>query len=68
MCIRDRYRPLRSFSTDQSSTLLVQFYGGVDIPHNIESLDPTYNKTPKLENVWYLGARFVFDWRHYFEL
>ncbi|MBP9120659.1 MAG: hypothetical protein KBF59_07320 [Ignavibacterium sp.] len=59
------YRPLRSFSTDQSSTLLVQLYGGVDIPHNIESLDPTYNRTPKLENVWYLGVRFVFDWRHY---
>ncbi len=62
------YRPLRSFSTDQSSTLLIQFYGGVDIPHNIKSLDVNNRPAPKLENVWYLGARVVFDWRHYFEL
>lgn len=62
------YKPLRSFSTDQSSTLLIQFYGGVDIPHNINSLDVKNRPAPKLENVWYLGARVVFDWRHYFEL
>lgn len=62
------YKPLRSFSTDQSSTLLIQFYGGVDIPHNIKSLDVNNRPAPNLENVWYLGARVVFDWRHYFEL
>ena len=60
------YRPLRSFSTDQSSTLLIQFYGGVDIPHNIKSLDPSGLSAPDLKNSWYLGVRAVFDWRHYF--
>jgi len=60
------YRPVRSFSTNQSSTLLIQFYGGVDIPHNVESLNPPNMPPPELENVWYLGARVVFDWRHYF--
>ena len=62
------YRPSRSFSTDQSSTLLIQFYGGVDIPHNLISLEADNPSVPKLENIWYLGARVVFDWRHYFEL
>jgi hypothetical protein len=60
------YRPVRSFSTNQSSTLLIQFYGGVDIPHNVETLSPPNTPAPELENVWYLGARVVFDWRHYF--
>lgn len=62
------YKPLRSFSTDQSSTLLIQFYGGVDFPYNVKSLDINNRPVPKLENVWHLGARIVFDWRHYFEL
>jgi hypothetical protein len=62
------YRPSRSFSTDQSSTLLIQFYGGVDIPHNLISLEADNPSVPILENIWYLGARVVFDWRHYFEL
>jgi hypothetical protein len=60
------YRPVRSFSTDQSSTLLIQFYTGIDIPHNIKSLDPTGLQAPGLESIWYLGVRAVFDWRHYF--
>ena len=62
------YKPLRSFSTDQSSTLLIQFYAGIDIPYNIKSLDPNGLPAPELESIWYLGARVVFDWRHYFEL
>jgi len=62
------YRPVRSFSTDQSSTLLIQFYAGIDIPHNIKSLDPRGLPAPELESIWYLGARVVFDWRHYFAL
>ncbi len=62
------YRPLRSFATDQSSTLLIQFFAGIDIPHNIVSLDPNYNRSAKLDKVWYLGTRIVFDWRHYFVL
>jgi hypothetical protein len=63
------YRPFRSFSTDQSSSLLVQFYGGFDVPSNVQDLSSTDEQTsyvPELKTVWYVGARLVFDWRHYF--
>lgn len=62
------YKPLRSFATDQSSTLLIQFFAGIDIPHNIKSLDPNGLPAAELETIWYLGARIVFDWRYYFAL
>lgn len=60
------YRPFRSFSDDQSSSMLVQIYGGVDIPYNITTLIPIDGPAISLQNVWFLGARLVFDWRHYF--
>jgi hypothetical protein len=63
------YRPFRSFSTDQSSSLLVQFYGGFDVPSNVQDRSTLEEKTsyvPSLKTVWYVGARLVFDWRHYF--
>jgi hypothetical protein len=60
------YRPFRSFATDQSSSLLIQFYAGFDIPHNVESLDPAGLPPPKLSTVWFIGTRLIFDWRHYF--
>ena len=62
------YRPFRSFSTDQSSSLLIQFYAAVDFPHNITILASNL-QTPfevKLDKIWSLGARLIFDWRHYF--
>lgn len=61
------YRPFRSFSTDQSSGLLIQFYCGLDIPHNVEVLSPESTFTPELKTVWYIGTRVVFNWRYYFE-
>ncbi len=62
------YRPFRSFATDQSSGLLIQFYTGIDFPHNIEVLGSSTNDytAPKLQKVWYVGARLNFNWRHYF--
>ena len=62
------YRPFRSFEVDQRSSLFLQFYGGVDIPHNVELLSTTSTNAtiPVLKNVWYLGTRLIFDWRHYF--
>jgi len=59
------YRPFRNFSTDQSSGLLLQFYGGVDIPHDVETLDPAGIPPPALKNIYYLGLRVVFNWRYY---
>jgi len=63
------YRPFRSFSTDQSSSLLIQLYGGFDILSNVQdqsSTDENISYMPPLKTVWYVGARLVFDWRHYF--
>jgi len=61
------YRPFRSFATDQSSGIRIQFFTGIDFPHQVEVLESlTEDYTPpKLENIWYFGARFIFDWRHY---
>ncbi len=60
------YRPTRSFSTNQASSLLIQFSGGVDVPYNTQLLEPVGETQVKLNPVWYLGARIIFDWRKYF--
>ena len=54
------YRPFRTFSLDQSSSLVIQFNIGVDIPHN-ETV-----AIPEVQPVWYIGLRTAFDWRYYF--
>lgn len=59
------YRPFRSFSTEQSSGLLLQFYAGIDVPHNVEVLSPESTFTPELKTIWYIGTRVVFNWRYY---
>jgi hypothetical protein len=63
------YRPFRSFSTNQSSSLLIQLYGGFDVPSNVQDRSSTAENTnyiPPLKTYWYFGMRLVFDWRHYF--
>ena len=62
------YRPFRSFDADQKSSLLIQFYGGVDFPHDVEILETTSETSsiPELKTIWNIGLRLVFDWRHYF--
>ncbi len=67
------YRPFRTFSLDQSSSLVIQLNFGVDIPYSetviansetgvvLEDVD-----VPELDAVWYVGMRFAFDWRYYF--
>ncbi len=64
------YRPFRSFSTDQSSSPLVQLYGGFDVPSNVQNRSGVDENAyvPSLKTYWYLGMRLVFDWRHYFSL
>lgn len=64
------YRPFRSFSTDQSSSLLVQLYGGFDVPSNVQNRSDIDENgyIPSLKTYWYLGMRLTFDWRHYFSL
>ncbi|MCK5087773.1 MAG: hypothetical protein KAQ90_09645, partial [Melioribacteraceae bacterium] len=60
------YRPFRTFSLDQSSSLVVQLNAGVDIPHNETVIAPQGADIPELVPVWYIGMRFAFDWRYYF--
>jgi hypothetical protein len=60
------YRPFRTFSLDQSSSLVFQLNIGVDIPHNETLALPEGIEAPELQPVWYLGLRTAFDWRYYF--
>ncbi|NNJ52048.1 MAG: hypothetical protein HKP17_02675, partial [Ignavibacteriaceae bacterium] len=60
------YRPFRTFSLDQSSSLVIQLNFGVDIPHSSNIVLPEGLETPKLRPVWYIGFRAAFDWRYYF--
>jgi hypothetical protein len=60
------YRPFRTFSLDQSSSLVIQLNFGIDIPHNESVALPEGIKTPELHPVWYIGLRTAFDWRYYF--
>jgi hypothetical protein len=59
------FRPYRAFSTNQSSSLMFQFYGGVDIPSD-GSVDLPVGAPPvDLKTIWFLGIRLMFDWRYY---
>jgi len=59
------YRPFRSFSENQSSSIVFQLYGGADVPHGENTYLPLGALTPELDTIWYLGIRMTFDWRYY---
>ena len=60
------YRPYRSFDTTQSSALILQLFGGVDIPNNGKVVLPPGAPGLNLDTVYSIGVRLVFDWRRYF--
>ena len=60
------YRPLRTFSLNQTSSLIFQISGGMDIPHSASVLSPVGVPVPELRTVYHIGLRLVFDWRKYF--
>lgn len=60
------YRPLRTFSQDQSSSLMLQLNTGVDIPYRAQTILPAGHPVPELKRIWYIGLRVLFNWRHYF--
>lgn len=60
------YRPLRTFSQDQSSSLMLQLNTGVDIPYRTQTILPAGDPVPELKRIWYVGVRVLFNWRHYF--
>ena len=59
------YRVYRSFSSNQSSTLLLQLFAAVDIPHSASVVSPPGAPAVALSDVWSVGVRVVFDWRYY---
>lgn len=60
------YRPLRSFSEGQASTLKVQFSFGVDVPYQFKVIAPADAPPIELRSIWHLTTRILFHWRHYF--
>jgi len=60
------YRPYRSFSTNQSSSVLVQLFAAADVPSGGSVVFPVGAPAPQLRTVWSLGLRMIFDWRYYY--
>jgi len=59
------YRPFRTFSQEQSTSLRFQFFAGVDIPIDVQVIEPLSLETPDVKPIWSLGLRMNFDWRWY---
>jgi hypothetical protein len=59
------YMPFRTFSSDQSSSLVIQVLGSVDIPTRVSDIYPEGSPTPEVHAVWTIGLRAAFRWRHY---
>lgn len=60
------YRPYRSFDTTQSSALVVQLFGAMDIPNRGQTVFPPGAPGADLHSVYSIGVRMAFDWRRYF--
>lgn len=59
------YMPMRTFSENQASGMLVQVGFGVDIPSKTQILIPAGDPVPPLKNIWYAGLKIIFNWRRY---
>jgi hypothetical protein len=59
------YRPFRTFSLNQSSSLVVQLYGGFEVPLGVSVVRPIGAQEPSLKTTWHFGLRLAFDWRQY---
>jgi hypothetical protein len=60
------YRPYRAFDTRQSSAVLIQLYTGVEVPKHTAVTWPPGAPGVKLETIYSIGLRLIFDWRRYF--
>ena len=59
------YRPFRTFSRNQTSSVLVQFYAGFDTPTQSSVVAPVGAPNPHLRAIGLTGIRVAFDWRYY---
>jgi hypothetical protein len=60
------YRPYRSFSSNQSSSVAFQVFAGVDLPYDDSVEYPKGAPPVSLDPVYSIGLRMVFDWRYYY--
>jgi hypothetical protein len=60
------YRPYRSFTGNQSSSLLIQLFVDADVPKLGPVVSPVGTSVPQGQTVWGFGIRMVFDWRNYY--
>jgi hypothetical protein len=60
------YRPYRAFDTKQSSAVLIQLFAGADVPQSATVTWPPGAPGVKLDTVYSIGLRLIFDWRRYF--
>ncbi len=60
------YRPYRAFDTRQSSAVLIQLFVGADVPQSSKVTWPPGAPAAKLETIYSIGLRMIFDWRRYF--
>jgi hypothetical protein len=59
------YRPFRTFSLDEASSLVLQLYTAVDIPTKVSVIAPADIAPPESNPIWHVGLRAAFAWRHY---
>jgi hypothetical protein len=59
------WRPFRIFTADQSTSLVVQFYGALDVPvyWRSNNVPPAQHNLP---TNWAIGFRGTFDWRYFY--
>ncbi len=60
------FRPYRAFDTKQSSAVLIQLFAGADVPHCATVAWPPGAPGVKLETIYSIGVRMIFDWRRYY--
>ena len=60
------YRPYRAFDTKQSSAVLIQLFAGADVPQSATVTWPQGAPGVKLDTIYSIGLRLIFDWRRYF--
>jgi hypothetical protein len=59
------YRPFRTFSRNQSSSVVIQAYVGFDTPTDSVVISPAGAPAPQLRTIVLTGIRVSFDWRYY---
>jgi hypothetical protein len=45
--------------------MIVQLFGGVDIPTKVSVVAPAGAQEPSVRSNWFVGVRVAFDWRYY---